>query len=182
MLKTTNRKNYIMLTALALLCLGFISAFLLPAPKNLTPEKVNSSYHKTYTGFSKDTILSKTIISESGRIYKTEKDFISNKGHNYEIIYHVQKPNEKNIDISFLISASKNKIKTTISGLSHSEKISLKLNEKEVFNQVPADWSGKIILTSAYFNNKTKVCIHIFKENHGTRSICHNIKAKEDIT
>ena len=199
MLKIVRKKEFMGAVAL-LLCCGLIAVlfstiFIKKETKPHKPENVKISYSDKYEGFKKDTKISKIIIPHNGQIHETitiiqkstQPSYImplqEQEKQKYEVQYHIENTDNQYVDITFLIDESDKTLKTAISGLHYNEKISLKLNEENIFNNTPADWAGKIEFKNTLANNnEIKICAFISKENKNLQSICHQTTTKEDIT
>lgn len=142
------------------------------------------TFNDRYSGFQTDTKISKIIISQDFEnadsfTVKNDEPITRNIIKNYKNLdkynleYQVIAPNDKYVDVSLMIDQKK--ITTKLSGLTRHNKVSFKINEKTYVEEVPVDWSGKIIFEAPNTSNadQTFFCLDILDIDLNAKSICH---------
>jgi Arc/MetJ family transcription regulator len=101
----------------------------------------------------------------------------------YNLLYTINPGNDyKDVsDISLYYDPQARLIEASATGLPRDAQTSLRVGKEDLFNQIPADWSGKSQLRATLEPAQVKepVCLDIGGYRGGTLTICHDPKAME---
>ena len=198
MIKTKNRHTKIKM--LGILSVGFVAvcgiylfnhSFVSSTTDSNLKNKV--SLHDKYSGFQAGTKITRAILAKDTKISKdiqvtsNNASVISNterfeNEEQYSLAYQIINPNDSYVDITFVVN--KQKIKTDISGLEKSDKVSFKLDKEYFMKETPLDWVGKTSFTAPVTNNdnQERFCLDILDNKQTVKSICHTILLGKETT